>query len=352
MHPYHKNKKGHVYWKSCSMLLIGLLLTIILLVPALIVAPHTGTSTKVKTSTEKTTEKTAETAETVTLSSEDSAFTVEVMRSETDQIEKVLLEDYVTRVVASEMPAEFELEALKAQALAARTYIVNYLAHVKDDAANVTDTIQHQVYKNDEELRKVWGSDYSWKISKIKQAVAGTVGEILTYEEQPITPAFFSTSNGYTENSEDYWENALPYLKSVASPWDQDSPKFLDQKIIPINQVEEALGVTLSQASTAFNMIRTESNRVETVEIAGQTFTGRDIREALDLRSSDFDIEQKNDHLIFTTKGYGHGIGMSQYGANGMAKDGKNYQDIVTYYYQGTEIERIEDATPTLVVKN
>ncbi|WP_112182186.1 MULTISPECIES: stage II sporulation protein D [Paraliobacillus] len=349
MHPYNKNKKRGLYWKSSSMLLVGLLLTIILLVPALIVAPHTTKMTELETSTEAEVEKPAEA---VTLSSDDSAFTVEVMRSETDQIEKVLLEDYVTRVVASEMPAEFELEALKAQALAARTYIVNYLAHVTDDAANVTDTVQHQVYKSDEELREVWGSDYSWKISKIKEAVAGTVGEILTYEDQPITPAFFSTSNGYTENAEDYWENALPYLKSVASPWDQDSPKFLDQKIVPIDQVEEALGVTLSQSNNDFSMTRTASNRVETVKIAEQTFTGRDIREALELRSSDFSIEQKNDHLIFTTKGYGHGIGMSQYGANGMAEDGKSYQDIVTYYYQGTEIERIEDATPTLVVKN
>lgn len=350
MHPYHKQKKKSSYWKSSSILVVTVLLMIILLVPTLIVAPHTTKLTK-EQSVEQVNE---EVTEPVMLTSKDSAFSVQVVRTATDKKEKVLLEDYVTRVVASEMPAEFEIEALKAQALAARTYIVNYLSHVQnkqDVTADVTDTIQHQVYKNDQELRTIWGKDYNWKIKKIKQAVAATVGEIVTYENQPITPAFFSTSNGYTENSEDYWENALPYLSSVVSPWDQDSPKFLDQKIIPIDQVEQALDITLTLNSKAFPITRTESNRVKTIEIAGKTFTGRDIREALGLRSSDFSIEQKNEHFIFTTKGYGHGIGMSQYGANGMAKDGKKYQDILTYYYKGVEIETIEHATPTLVVQ-
>ncbi|GGM32480.1 stage II sporulation protein D [Paraliobacillus quinghaiensis] len=348
MHPYKKMKQKKVNWKSGSFLTVSTLLVIILVIPTLVVV-LTGTDSD---ETASLVEQQSEIDE-ISFNAADSAFSVQVTRSKTDQTETVLLEDYVTRVVASEMPAEFEEEALKAQALAARTYIVNYLAQTQSDGKelHVKDTVQHQVYKNDEELREVWGSDYNWKMKKIQQAVAATVGQILTYNDQPITPAFFSTSNGYTENSEDYWQNALPYLTSVASPWDEDSPKFLDQKIIPIKEVESKLGVLIPD-NTTFPVTKTESNRIKTVEIAGKTFTGRDVRQKLDLRSSDFEIEQKSDHIIFTTKGYGHGIGMSQYGANGMAEEGKNYQEIVTYYYQGVEIDTIQDTTPTLVARN
>ncbi|MFB4169795.1 stage II sporulation protein D [Virgibacillus sp. JSM 102003] len=334
-------------WKVPSILFFASLITIILVVPTLVVVPF------VTKDGEKNVPVENNTPEQVEVTMGNSPFSVAVARANSDTVENVPLETYVSRVVASEMPAEFEIEALKAQALAARTFIVNHLMQQGDSKkSDVTDTIYDQVYHNDKELRKEWGSDYSWKINKIKKAVAATTGEILTYNNTPIQIAFFSTSNGYTENSEDYWENKVPYLRSVKSPWDKNSPKFLDQKIFSIKEVEKQLGLELPNNNPlAMEITRTESNRVAKLKVADQTFTGRKVREKLKLKSSDFSIEQKNDHLIFTTKGFGHGIGMSQYGANGMAKEGKNYKEIVKYYYKGIEVNQLDETAPTLVAK-
>lgn len=279
------------------------------------------------------------------------SLTIPVMRTNSEEIENVPLETYVARVVASEMPVEFELEALKAQGIAARTYVVNHLIHQENsEQSEITDATDHQVYKDEEELRKQYGSDYTWKMDKLLEAVKSTEGMILTYKDQPITPAFFSTSNGYTENSEDYWENELPYLRSVESPWDEESPKFLDQQTFTIETINDILNIELpSHTGLPIKIARTDSDRVSELEIANYTFTGREIREKLQLNSSDFAIEQKNNHLIFTTKGFGHGIGMSQYGANGLAKEGKSYEEIVKYYYKGIELSDIKETAPTLL---
>ncbi|MBR7795661.1 stage II sporulation protein D [Agaribacter marinus] len=348
--PYFLTKppKQPSKWKIPVMFLLSTLIIIILVVPTLIVVPFAkGNQQEGATPIEN------ETTAQVELGS--SPFSVSVMRSASDKVEGIPLEEYVVGVVASEMPADFEKEALKAQALAARTYIVNYKLHGNEEESkksDVTDTVQHQVYKDEYQLQKQWGSDFNWKINKVKKAVLETEGEILTYKDAPITPAFFSTSNGYTENSEDYWENELPYLRSVASPWDKESPKYLDQKTFSSDQLEKALELDFSNKTPLpIQLTRTDSKRVEEIEIAGQKFSGRDIREKLDLRSSDFTVEQKNNHFIFTTKGFGHGIGMSQYGANGMAKDGKSYKDIVQYYYQNVQISTVDNIAPTLVAK-
>ncbi|HLR67733.1 stage II sporulation protein D [Virgibacillus alimentarius] len=358
---YWKQKKWKQFkkpisaWKLLSILALSSLMMIILVIPSLVVVPfgddHTNESSA-KPANEANKKQPEAESDSAAEIAKDSAFTVAVKRADTEKVEDVSLEDYVAGVVASEMPAEFELEALKAQSLAARTFIVNHLLHQGTPDAEVTDTVQHQVYKSEADLQKQWGKDYNQKMDKVKKAVAATKGEILTYDNSPITPAFFSTSNGYTENSEDYWDNELPYLRSVKSGWDKNSPKFLEQQIFPINEVEEALNIQLpknTKVPTELN--RTESNRVEELKLADQTFSGRDVREKLNLRSSDFSIEQKNNHLIFTTKGFGHGVGMSQYGANGMAKEGKKYDDIVKYYYQDIEINKITETAPTLVAK-
>ncbi|MDC3416722.1 stage II sporulation protein D [Aquibacillus salsiterrae] len=344
----HKRKRKLTTnsWRRPSLILIASLVGVILIIPTVIVVPYIGGADPASS-----VERAEAEAKTVSLNPDDSVFSVKVFRTETNKVEEVPLEDYVTRVVASEMPADFEIEALKAQALAARTYVVNYLLKqgesTVEGGADVTDTVQHQVYKSEDELKRVWGADYNWKINKIRKAVAATVGEIVTYEQEPITPAFFSTSNGYTEDSEEYWSDELPYLRSVASPWDKDSPKYMDQAIFTIEEVEQKLGVTIADSSP-FQISRTKSNRVDSITIGGKEFSGRDVREKLDLKSSDFTVEQKKKHLVFKTKGYGHGVGMSQYGANGMAKEGKSYRDIVTYYYQGVTVQNIEKAVPEL----
>ncbi|MDY0394215.1 SpoIID/LytB domain-containing protein [Virgibacillus halophilus] len=205
------------------------MVALILIVPTLIVVPFTNDSAAENVSKENKGEAKTAMEKTDDGLKEDS-MSVAVMRHQTKEVENIPLETYVTRVVANEMPAEFEMEALKAQALAARTYVVYQLSNKEDPDGYVTDTEQDQVYRNDAELRKIMGKDYDKKMSKIKKAVAASKGKILTYKEKPIFPAFFSTSNGYTENSEDYWSNKLPYLRSVKSPWDESSPKFMDQK--------------------------------------------------------------------------------------------------------------------------
>lgn len=352
--------KSSSKWRLPSILFLSSLIIIILIIPTLVVVPFDKDKDKEKeaAATEKEkpeaeSESKSEPESTVELPAGDSQFSVAVMRSDTENVEDVSLETYVAGVVASEMPADFEVEALKAQALAARTYIVNHLLH-QDNPENseVTDTVQHQVYNNEDDLQKQWGKDFEWKMDKVKEAVGATKGKILTYDNAPITPAFFSTSNGYTENSEDYWDNEMPYLRSVKSDWDEDSPKFLDQQVFPISQVAETLNVNLpTSGEIPIELNRTKSQRVSELTLADNTFSGRDVREKLQLQSSDFSIKQKNDHLIFTTKGFGHGIGMSQYGANGMAKEGKKYEDIVKYYYKDVEVSTITDTAPKLVAK-
>lgn len=280
------------------------------------------------------------------------AISVAVMRTKADVVEDVSLENYIVGVVAAEMPVSFEMEALKAQALAARTYTVNHLLTNDEDSYDITDTVQDQVYKNNDELKQLWGSAYEDNIQKIKAAVEATRGEILTYEDAPIMPAYFSMSNGYTENSEDYWENELPYLRSVPSPWDLENPKLVNQETFTKAELEERLGITLSSDAADHIMIaRSSSGRVSQFTVEENTFTGREIRDKLELRSTDFSVKQVNDHYIFTTKGNGHGIGMSQYGANSMAKEGKSYEEIVKYYYQGIDINTLDEAVPTLVSK-
>ncbi|WP_064498787.1 stage II sporulation protein D, partial [Bacillus safensis] len=180
-----------------------------------------------------------------------SPVAIPVYRSAHQQVENIPLEEYVIGVVASEMPADFEMEALKAQALAARTYIVRQMISDKTvkspKGSLVDDTQMFQVYKNKQELKKIWGKAYNWKLKKVTEAVASTQGKVLTYDEKPIDASFFSTSNGKTENAEAYWKNEIPYLKSVSSKWDEKSPKFQNKKTISVSEFQQKLGVTLTQ---------------------------------------------------------------------------------------------------------
>ena len=281
---------------------------------------------------------------------------VPVFRSETEQVEHVPLEQYVIGVVASEMPADFEIEALKAQALTARTYIIQHMLKPSEiqlpEGAIVTDSVMHQVYQNEQELKQNWGEDFDWKMARIEAAVLSTQGEVLTFDGEPITASFFSTSNGYTENSEDYWQNPIPYLRSVASPWDQNSPRFTAQKAISISEFQEKLGVTLPEDGTVRTIVsRTDGGRVATAVINGDELNGREIREKLELDSSDFQWQRQGDQVIIQTRGWGHGVGMSQYGADGMAKEGKTYKEIVHHYYKDIAIEELEPYVAKLTVK-
>ncbi|NGQ95579.1 stage II sporulation protein D [Brevibacillus sp. SYP-B805] len=275
-------------------------------------------------------------------------MTVKVYRTQKQVIESIPLEQYVEGVVAAEMPAEFELEALKAQALAARTYIIKRLRDGRFDdvpqGAQVLDTVKHQAYLDEQQRRERWGEDFDWKNSKIHQAVSATAGIVLTYQGEPIDATFFSTSNGFTENANEYWEKSIPYLRSVASPWDVESPRFEEQVSMPVEQLEQKLGVRLdaqAMSKGAWYQVldKTTGNRIGRIRIGSKEFTGKEVRERLGLNSSAFTMRLSQHQVIITTFGYGHGVGMSQWGANGMAKSGKKAEQIVKYFYQGISLQ-------------
>ena len=266
---------------------------------------------------------------------------IKVKRNETKTVESVPLEKYVLGVVAGEMPASFDIEALKAQAVASRTYALNKAQNNKTDY-DVDDGTSSQVYIDEEQMKEKWQDSYEENLSKIKEAVADTKGEVILYNNNIIDAMFFSTSNGYTENSDDVFQNSMPYLKSVESKWDkEESPVFSSTKEVSKTEFLFNLNLPSSTNISIDNITKTNTGRVKTITINGKTFESSKIRSAFNLRSTSFNIELKDDKVIFNVNGYGHGVGMSQYGANGMAKEGYNYQDILNHYYQNCEIKKI-----------
>lgn len=350
----HKNEMSLILYRGKKMkiskplfITIALLIALVIIIPAVLVIPFT----KAKVSQPS---KNPPVVQNVPAPEKvNTAVQVTVYRNAQKRVETMPLEEYVTGVVASEMNASFEVEALKAQALAARTFIVQrMLSGTKKNNADVTDMVNDQVYKSKEELQKTWGKDYEKNLKKIEEAVSKTAGQVLTYDGSPITASFFSTSNGYTENAADYWGNDYPYLKSVDSHWDQASPKFTSEQTFTVDDFQKRLGVkVLANGKVGIIKERTEGKRVKDVEFQGKTLTGKEVREKLALRSSDFAWKQQGSNIIITTKGFGHGVGMSQYGANGMAKEGKGYTDIVAYYYKGIEIKTLNDYEGKLMAK-
>jgi stage II sporulation protein D len=293
------------------------------------------------------------TIETLSVKAEQTLM-IPVYLSKKATIETVSLEAYVRGVVAAEMPIEFGLEALKAQAMAARTYMIRRIAEqdfskVPTRDAWITDTIAHQAYISEEDLQHKWqGQTLTDNLSKINQAVKETQDLILTYAQKPINATFFSTSNGYTENSEDYWDVKVPYLVSVPSPWDATlSPRYQETVSISYKTVLQKLGLSnISAASgkTAMKVLETTAgHRIKRMTIGGKIVSGREVREKLGLASSQFDWKWKGDQIEFTTYGSGHGVGLSQWGAEGMAREGKTAEDIVKYYYRGISIARASD---------
>ncbi len=331
------------------IVLVSVLFVLILLIPSMLVIPFSGKDAVKLAEERQSNPEPPQIASGPTVE-------VAVHRVSAQKIENVELEDYVVGVLAMEMPAKFEMEALKAQALAARTYVVKHMLSEQKigvpDGADVSDTTDYQVYKSKEELKVEWEGEYDWKIQKITQAVKETQGQILTYNGDPIDAQFFSTSNGYTENSQDYYKNEYPYLKTVESPWDVNTEKFFYQVQMTVADFEQKLGIKLGNGNEIGNVTaKTQSNRIASVDVGGKSFTGREVRVALGLRSTDFSWERKGNNIVIKTKGYGHGVGMSQYGADGMAKAGKNYKEIVAHYYQGVEISTTQNFENKLTVK-
>jgi len=258
------------------------------------------------------------------------------------------LEDYLVGVVAAEMPASFEPEALKAQAVAARTYTLYKRDHggcsAHSGADICTDSNHCQAYVTGAEMTKNWGSKKEEYLKKITDAVNSTTGQVIYYEGKEIQVFYFASAGGQTEDSENVYSKALPYLRSVESEGEENSSHYYGEITVSVSDFKKKMekfssGISFDSLPLIGNITRFESGRVESIKIGSHTFTGREIREAFALNSANFTIDQTSDAITFHTVGFGHGVGMSQTGANAMAKQGANYLDILTHYFTGVTVQ-------------
>lgn len=252
------------------------------------------------------------------------------------------LEEYVQGVVAAEMPASFHPEALKAQAVAARTYayrriIRNDTIPEHPEAHLSTDYASGQAWVSWSDFLARFGLLEGRRLQrKIQNAVNQTAGVIAVYEGEPILAVYHSTSGGRTENSEHYWSEALPYLRSVADPFGDQSPHHYSIVVFPVQDLARRMNV--ENVSDIRIVERYPSGRVKTLEVGGKWFSGRTVRQNLGLKSTWFSVDLVGSEVVLSVWGYGHGVGMSQYGAHGMAEQGYGYGEILKYYYQDIEL--------------
>lgn len=244
--------------------------------------------------------------------------------------------DYLIGVVSSEMPASFNLEALKAQSVLARTYALK----AKQTEKKLTDTVSTQSYIDIDQMKNKWGNSFNTYYNKIKNAVENTNGEYLSYNGNYIEALYHSTNNGKTESSLDVFGNYYPYLISVSSEYDKNASSYLRTISMPLDTISNKLGLSLNNDSVISILSYTDGGNIKEININGNNFSGKKVRELLGLRSADFDISISDNNANITTRGYGHGVGMSQYGANGMANAGYSYKDILSHYYPGTTLTK------------
>src|SRR5574344_794451 len=244
------------------------------------------------------------------------------------------VDDYLIGVVGAEMPASFNLEALKAQAVASRTYAL----YNKNDNIITTSTSE-QAYLTNEELKTKWLDQYDDYYNKIKTSITSTENLVIKYNNNLIKSYYYAMSNGKTEKSMAVFNEDFPYLNEVDSSFDEQMNNFLVTKNINQSDFCSALNIDCNSINIT-NIVYDDTKRVQSISINNQEFSGIQIRKLLNLRSTDFAITLNDNQISITTKGYGHGVGMSQYGANYLANNGKNYEEILKYYYQNVEITK------------
>lgn len=271
------------------------------------------------------------------------------------QVLEVPVRDYVIGAVCAEMPAVFEEEALKAQAVAAHTYAERQHLLENDNptpelsgADFSNDTSKYQGYFTESQIKHYFGENYEEYYNKISNAVDEVLPYIITNNEQPIIAAFHSMSSGITESAENVWGAEVDYLVPVDSSYDKSAPRYTEEVSIDKAFLKNSLETYFSDINLGDDINEwiipaeiSDSGMVLTALVGGKTVTGNDIRTALELRSADFEIEYTDEKAIITTRGFGHGVGMSQYGANAMAEKGSSWQEILNHYYTNCEIKKI-----------
>ncbi len=269
-----------------------------------------------------------------------------VCDTETGEVTEMPAEEYIFGVVAAEMPALYETEALKAQAVAAYTFACYRRAENAGKSYDLTtDHTIDQSFITEEAAREKWGDGADEYSKKIKEAVNSSAGYMITSGGKPILAVYHAISSGMTESSENIWGGALSYLVPVSSPCDKLSPDYISTKEITADELRSGLSGDLSfsgsEADYFGDIKRTDSGTVQSISICGTELKGARLRSVFSLRSSNFDVEYKDGKFVFTVYGYGHGVGMSQYGADYMAKQGSNFEEILTHYYSGCKVEKV-----------
>ncbi len=271
----------------------------------------------------------------------DAQTTISVQK-EDGSVEDMTMEAYLTGVILAEMPTDFEEEALKAQAVVARTYTCKRLDTWKHDQAAVcTDHACCQGYCAEDAFLRSGGTEEG--IDKARQAVTQTDGMVVRYDGELIDATYFSCSGGVTEDAVAVWGNDIPYLQSVESPGEEDAPRFEETVVFSPEDFCAMTGCTGEGLPEDWfsEPVYTVGGGVDTIEICGEIFTGVQLRKCLGLRSTAFTISVSDGEIIVDTKGFGHRVGMSQYGAQAMAAAGSDWKEILTHYYQGAEIGSI-----------
>ena len=273
-----------------------------------------------------------------------------------NKVIKVSAEDYVIGAVASEMPPSFHEEALKAQAVACHSLAVKQkLDHMKNPDETLwggdfsADPSNKKGYVTKEKMKEMYGDKFDLYYGKISKACQEVINKVMLSENEPVVAVYHSASNGFTEKSENVWSGGKSYLTTVESKGDILSPNYESRKEFTENQVKEILTAAYPDINLNINAenwfkdeIRSEAGYVLNIKVGDKTIEGKKIRSLFSLRSCDFDIKYENGNFLFTVRGYGHGVGLSQYGADYMARQGASYDEILKHYYRGVVIVDIK----------
>lgn len=242
------------------------------------------------------------------------------------------LKEYLLGVLMGEMPGEFPLEALKAQAVAARTFT---LRRMEQGGTLSDDPAVCQAYRDPGTAQEKWGQDWETYLFKMEEAVEATDGQVLTYEGELISATYFSCSGGRTEAAQAVWGGQVPYLVPVDSPGEENAGAYESRVSVPMEEFLSKLEIEEPGVSA---VTYTEGGGVDTMTIGGKTLAGTELRRLFGLRSTLFTMEISEKSVDFDVRGFGHRVGMSQYGARAMAEAGKSYEEILTWYYTGVEL--------------